>query len=745
VPLVLGAAAALLGGLICGGSEHAVSACAVALAFALWGVWRRAAWTLPVALLMAAAAWHGTLAAASADACRMRAAQRGAWRGTLDLTSAAPGERVRATVQVAGPDGPCMVLATLVVAHGRAAAGAQVMVHGSPTATPRGVLVLAATVAPTGGHDWRLVARARAAAWLDRRLGPHAPMARALLVADTRDLDLALKDRFADSGLIHALSISGLHVAIVAQALTLLFGLARATPTVASLAGLAATAGYVLLLGAPPPAVRAAVMLAVPAVAKAMQRPVSPWATVAWGSALPLLDNPLAALDVGYQLSVGGMAALIAAGAWARRAVGDRLSGWRATVARELLTGAAVAVLTAPLSAWHVGRLSLVAPATNLVASPLLSLLQPALFVALAAAPVPVLGPVAADGTWPLLAAFDFIARVGAAVPGAAMSVTPGPFSAVATGFAVTGLGAACLYPDFARKGLAVACAALAALVWQPVVAPARFTELHVFDVGQGDALGLRTRTGRWILIDAGPAGRTSDAGRSVVLPSLRRLGGTVHTLVLTHPDLDHVGGAASLIRATRPAQVLEPAFPGTSNAYRDALVAAGDVGARWRAARAGDSVVVDDVVLTVLAPDSAMVANAPGPNDASVVVMARVGTVRLLLTGDAEAAEEAWLAQHWGDALRADVLKVGHHGSRTSTTAPLLSATRPAVALVSVGNRNRYGHPAPDVLASLARQGAAVLRTDRLGPLIVRTDGARVEAEAAGERWLVPRRRQAP
>jgi competence protein ComEC len=398
-------------------------------------------------------------------------------------------------------------------------------------------------------------------------------------------------------------------------------------------------------------------------------------------------------------------------------------------------------VLTAPLSAWHVGRLSLVAPVTNLVASPLLSLLQPALFVTLAAAPVAWLAAPAAAATAPLLAAFDGIARAGAAVPGAALTVTPGAIAAVATAVAVTGLGAACLVPRLAARGLVMAAAALAALVWQPIVAPAAMTELHVFDVGQGDALGIRTRRGRWVLIDAGPAGRQSDAGRAVVLPALRRLGGRVEAMIITHPDLDHVGGAASLITHLRPRLVLEPAFPGTSDAYRAALEAAQRVGAAWRPARTGDSLIVDEVVLTVLAPDSALVAGARGPNDASVVVRARIGEVRWLLTGDAEADEEAWLAARAPADLAADVYKVGHHGSRTSTTPPLLAHLAPAVALVSVGRANRYGHPDPAVMSALARRGVVVLRTDRLGPLIVRTDGRRLEAEAAGERWSVPRR----
>lgn len=745
MPLVLAAAIALLTGLLLGGSGYALWGAGAALAGVLAQGRPRPGAPLggaipPLALLLAAAAWRGDLAGREAERCRALVASRRHWVATLDLSSAAPGERVRATVRGDGT-ATCHVAATLIVAEGRAHPGARVAVAGEALATPRGVLVRNARVAPLGGTDGRLAARARAAAALDRRLGSQAPLARALLVADTRDLSLDLKDRFADSGLIHALSISGLHVAIVAQALTLLLGLARASPTTAALGGLAATAGYVLLLGAPPPAVRAAVMLAVPSVAKAIQRPVSPWASVAWGSALPLLDDPLAALDIGYQLSVGGMAGLIAAGAWARRVVGERWAGWRGTIARELLTGTAVAVLTAPLSAWHVGRLSLVAPVTNLVAGPLLAVLQPALFVTLAVAPLPWLAGPAAAATHPLLAGFDAIASAGAAVPGAAVSVSPGAFAAVATAVAVAGLGAGCLEPAWWRRGSAVALAAMTVLVWQPVVAPAAMTELHVFDVGQGDALGIRTRRGRWVLVDAGPAGRRSDAGRAVVVPSLRRLGGRVEALVLTHPDLDHVGGAATLIRRLTPRQVLEPAFPGTSDAYRAALVAARATGARWRAARAGDSLVVDEVVVTVLAPDSALVADARGPNDASVVLGVRVGDVRWLLTGDAEAGEEAWLAARWGPALHADVYKVGHHGSRTSTTPPLLARIRPAVALVSVGRGNRYGHPDAGVVGALARRGVVVLRTDRLGALVVRTDGHRLEAEAAGERWPVPRR----
>jgi competence protein ComEC len=124
-------------------------------------------------------------------------------------------------------------------------------------------------------------------------------------------------------------------------------------------------------------------------------------------------------------------------------------------------------------------------------------------------------------------------------------------------------------------------------------------------------------------------------------------------------------------------------------------------------------------------------------------VVRATFGDVRILLTGDAERREEAWLVARDAGALAADVLKVGHHGSPTSTTPAFLAAVRPRLALVSVGAGNSYGHPGPAVMARLAEQGAAVLRTDQLGTVILRTDGRRIEVEAAGHRWVAAPARQ--
>jgi competence protein ComEC len=208
---------------------------------------------------------------------------------------------------------------------------------------------------------------------------------------------------------------------------------------------------------------------------------------------------------------------------------------------------------------------------------------------------------------------------------------------------------------------------------------------------------------------------------------------------VLSHPHDDHVGGAATILDGLRPRLYLDAAYAGGSDAYRSSLTMAAQRGISWRRVHPGDSLEIDGVVLRVLGPDSAWTASLADANDASVIVMARYGSVRFLLTGDAESAEEGWLLEAGAGALEADVLKVAHHGSRTSTSSEFLAEVRPRVALISVGAGNRYGHPGARVLEDLAGAGAVVLRTDQSGSVIVRTDGRALTIDAQGDSWPLP------
>ncbi|MFN8718271.1 MAG: ComEC/Rec2 family competence protein, partial [Gemmatimonadaceae bacterium] len=142
----------------------------------------------------------------------------------------------------------------------------------------------------------------------------------------------------------------------------------------------------------------------------------------------------------------------------------------------------------------------------------------------------------------------------------------------------------------------------------------------------------------------------------------------------------------------------------------------------------------------TVLAPDSAWTAKQHDANETSVVLRVQYGARRLLLTGDAEREEEQWLLAHYPEeALRADVLKVGHHGSRTSSSPRFLEAVDPRVGIASLATGNRYGHPAVETLVAFLARGTPLIRTDLEGTVVVRTDGRRLEIESSGDRWLVP------
>ena len=729
MPLIAVAYLCFAAGLLAGFGGELVPGLAACTALALESVRR------------ASAAWGGAVAAGAAglmiatalrisDAqCAARIPHATEWSVRL-AAAAAPGAFVRGEMVGKG----CATRVSLAVTQGHADAGALVLATGRPSLGERGLLVQRAIIRPTRRPSAADRIRTAAGASIDSAFRSNAPLARALLIADTRSISPEVRDRYASAGLVHMLSISGLHVAIIAGSMLLVFRAVRLSPHAAALAAVGATAVYVVVIGAPAPAVRSGAMLAVAAASRLSQRPTSPWASLAVGAFVPLID-PRTMLDLGYQLSVAGMAGLVAAGAFSRRVLAPRVDGWRLTLGRDLTTSVVASLVTAPLVAWTFGRVSAVSPLTNLVAAPVMAVLQPMLFLAMLCAPLPEVARFVADAAHPLLRLFDGIAAAGAAAPYASFAVAPTLGAAVAGSIASAAFVVACV-SRFPARPVIVSAGATALLVWLPLLPMGqRGVELHAIDVGQGDAIAIRTDRGRWVLVDAGRAWRGGDAGRTTIIPYLRRRGGEVALFVLTHPHADHAGGAASVLRALTPERYHDAAFVAAGGPYRESLEVARDAGIEWRRVRPGDSLQVDGVALEFLAPDSAWTASLTDPNDASTVIRARFGAVRFLLVGDAEAGEEQWLLDN-ADDIQAEVLKVGHHGSRTSSTPDFLDAVGPRLALISVGAGNRYGHPDPGVIAALAERGATVLRTDHLGSIVVRTDGRTLTIEADGETW---------
>lgn len=737
MPLVSWAALAYALGLLAAFTVGGITATLLAaamLAAAAAAAFQTGGTRSAIALLLVAGEVAAFVTVRSDSACAARLSRAHEWRIVFE-NAARSGDVAHTAIEL----GDCHSRATLLVTAGEAQAGDVARVRGDATVDARGVLVRNATI-DEASHARSLASlRASVGARIDRLFGTDAPVVRALVIADMSAIPVEQRDRFARAGLVHMLSVSGLHVAIIALALELLATALRLPARPAHVATLLVIALYVAGIGAPPPAVRAAVMLGLVLGTRLLQRPTSPWAVLAVGGAAPLVDASTV-LDLGWQLSVAGTVALVAGGALSRRLIPKRWRGTRRSLARAAVVSIVATVVTAPLVAWTFGRIALLGPLTNLLADPVMGVLQPLLFLALCS-PVAWAGALAADASHVLLAAFDGIAARAAGVPGGAPAVLPTVLAACAGGVASLAVVAACVAKRPARYCLIALCAT-AVMVCEPFVVRERGeTELHVLDVGQGDALAIRTRRGHWVVVDAGRSWPNGDAGKSVVVPYIAHRGGAVSLFVLSHPHLDHVGGAASLFASLHPARFLDPGYVGTTPPYLDALAAARAQRIPWQRVHAGDSVVIDEVVLSELAPDSAWASHLTDPNLASTVLLVRVGSVRMLLTGDAEWPEEEWLLAHERDELAADVLKVAHHGSNTSTMPPFLAAVRPRLALVSVGAHNSYGHPNAEVLDELRGSGAQLLRTDLAGTIVVYTDGRHLAVEARGVRWDVPAR----
>lgn len=636
----------------------------------------------------------------------------------------------------------CSASVGIAVEHGDAEPGSVVAVRGDFTQTARGVMVQGAFVSLQSRPSVLRRMRSSAGRAIDAVFRDDAALVRALLIADRADLSRDIQDRFAAAGLAHILSISGMHIGIIAVALRLcleLVGIARRRADVASMF---VVVFYVALIGAPPPAVRSAAMLVALFASRAAQRPTSKWAILTLGAVQPVFD-PRIALDIGYQLTVIGVAAIIAADEMINRVGVKRLPHLAGATLASVL-GATVATLaSAPIVAWVFGRVSVAAPITNLAAGPLIALAQPMLFCGMVLAPIQPLATLFADAAHPLLFGLDRVAAVGAAIPGGSVQVAPTAFAALIAGVMSFAIVVACASREW-RQPAAIAAAAAAILVWIPLAPKAGgLTELHMIDVGQGDAVALRTPHDHWVLFDAGGAWRGGDAGKSTVIPYIGRRGGVLDMFVLSHPHTDHVGGAANVLRALHPATYIDAGFPGSASSYRESLDAARLGHVQWKRAHPGDSISIDGVSITFLAPDSTWTASLNDPNLASVVSLVRIGDIRILLMGDAERPEEEWLLAHESPLLHADILKVGHHGSKTSSSDAFLNAVNPRLALVSVGAGNTYHLPTAAIMQSLAAHGAQVLRTDRVGTIVARTDGHHLWVDAAGDTWELPPRRE--
>jgi competence protein ComEC len=567
----------------------------------------------------------------------------------------------------------------------------------------------------------------------------------ALVVGDQNAIERADWDVFRATGVAHLMSISGLHITMFAWVAALLVGglwrrSARFTPrlclslpavTAGAMGGLLLSTGYALFSGWGVPAQRTVCMLAAVTMLRLGGRKW-PWhATWLAAMGVVLLADPWAIWQAGFWLSFVAVGVLFAVGTpdaaanqpggainsgatharfdWAKDRFGikkwpetaflvnpiARASSALASAAREQWI---VTLALTPLSLLLFNQVSVVGLVANAIAIP---------WVTLVVTPLAMLGllwaPIWNAAAWGL-GLLSVLLQWLASFPWASISIASAPLAFAVAG--VTGGALLALRLPWHWRLLGVPLL-LPVLLWQMPRPPVGQFELLAADIGQGNAVLVRTRS-HALLYDTGPRfSRESDAGHRVLVPLLRALGESLDTLILSHRDADHIGGAPAVL-AMQPQAALLASIEDSHELQSLRKAARCVAGQHWE---------WDGVMFDILHPQAADYDALNKSNAMSCVLRISNGRQTALLTGDIEAEQETRLvAGESAASLRADVLLVPHHGSKTSSTARLLDAVQPRIALAQAGYRNRFGHPVAQVVARYDERGIRLVKSPQCG-----------------------------
>lgn len=581
---------------------------------------------------------------------------------------------------------------------------------------------------------WPVRVRRWAVAMMRARLPEgSAALLAGLVLGERSALPSETDEAFRRAGVYHVLAVSGSNVALVAASVFVTLALLGVPRRATALVAAAVLAGFALVVGGQASVLRATVMGLLILLGMLLERESRVGNALGLAALLLLAWRPADLWDPGFQLSFAATAGIVYAAPALQGALEARR--WPRVIAVAVAVSLTAQGAVTPIMAAHFNQLSLVGVAANLAVVPLAGAATTlGLLAVLVAALSEALGGLLFDALWVLLLLLRLAVWAAAAVPSAMVHLPAPGWAAIATWYAALLLLPHASARPWARGAAASLLALAVALSAWPWLRPGDGRLRVAFlDVGQGDAVVIDLPEGERMLVDGGTGGAGRfDAGERVVAPFLWNLPARrLAVVAATHSDADHAGGLAAIMRGFRVGEVWEN---GRWTAGSEETVRAVE---RSRVPRrvlaAGQRIWVGSALVTVVNPPPASPDAPPAPgggpvsnNDHSLVLRLDWRGLSLLLTGDLSRDGERALLDR-GPPLRSLVLKVAHHGSRFGTSRPFLEVARPGIAVVSVGARNPFRHPAVETLERLAAAGARVYRTDRDGAVILETDGARL------------------
>lgn len=563
--------------------------------------------------------------------------------------------------------------------------------------------------------------------------GKTTGMLLALILGDKSDVDPELRDSFIETGVIHVLAVSGLHVGYILLILMILTSMLRIPWGWDRIVIILGLIGYVLLTGGKPSVLRASIMAAFYVIAPIVNRPRSIWNIIAASSMIILIVDPQMLFDLGFQLSYSAVISIVYFYNLIEKNLPKKLKP--SQISNPLISNTwslflvsfSAQIGTLLFTAFYFHRIPVISLIANIFIVPLIGIMVAVGILILTIGWLPYCGSIFGQTAWLNTQIIERFASFFSSLSFSSIEITRvGPVF-----FIFYGLGIAMLILLLHRKVKTVlifAGTGLVLLIWSWALKSDE-TNILFLDVGQGDAAIIQFHDGRTMLIDAGIKDHFYDYGERVVIPAAKYLGiDRFNWAVWSHPHNDHIGGMSSVIETIPVDTVWDTHTIYGSWNYNHLLDLVKEKNIVYHKPHRGDIYRLDhQSYIQILSPDSVWSKGQKNINNISLVMRVVIGENEILFTGDIEEEVDEMILpfKHY---LNSDVLKVAHHGSITSTTVEDLKYIQPKIAVISVGEGNKFDHPSDVTIKRLEEAGAEIHRTDHYGALWLRTDGNQIK-----------------